>query len=169
MGLVAPDGKLDVLDAGCGTGLCGALLKPFAARLVGIDLSAGMLREAAKCELYDELVEAELGAYMTAHPSSFDIIVCCDTLVYVGQLESTVAAARTALKPGGHFIFTLERLADDNQDRGYWLMPSGRFSHSAAYVSASIANAGLVNAVTDPIVPRLERGEPVHGLLVVAG
>ncbi len=48
-------------------------------------------------------------------------------------------------------------------------MPSGRFSHSAAYVSATIAHAGLVNAVTDPIVPRLECGEPVRGLLVVAG
>jgi predicted TPR repeat methyltransferase len=52
------------------------LLKPFAARLVGVDLSAGMLAEAAKRELYDELVEAELGAYLTAHPSSFNIIVC---------------------------------------------------------------------------------------------
>jgi hypothetical protein len=31
--------------------------------------------EAAKRELYDELVEAELGAYLTAHPSSFNIIV----------------------------------------------------------------------------------------------
>jgi len=169
MRLGAADGKLDVLDAGCGTGLCGVLLKPFAVRLVGTDLSAGMLREAAKRKLYDELVEAELGAYMTAHPSSFDIIVCCDTLVYVGQLEGTVAAARTALKPGGHFIFTLEYLADDSGDRGYRLMPSGRFSHSATYVSATVASAGLLNTVMDPIVPRLECGEPVHGLLVVAG
>jgi predicted TPR repeat methyltransferase len=134
-----------------------------------MDLSAGMLREAAKRKLYDELVEAELGAYMTAHPSSFDIIVCCDTLVYVGQLDGTVAAARTALKPGGHFIFTLEHLADDSEDRRYRLMPSGRFSHSAAYVRATLAAAGFVNAVTEPIVPRLDCGEPVHGLLVVAG
>jgi predicted TPR repeat methyltransferase len=90
-------------------------------------------------------------------------------LVYVGQLEGTVAAARTALKPGGHFIFTLEYLANDSGDRGYRLMPSGRFSHSAAYVSATVASAGLLDTVMDPIVPRLECGEPVHGLLVVAG
>jgi predicted TPR repeat methyltransferase len=61
--------------AGTLVGLCGPLLKPFAARLVGVDLSVGMLVEAAKRELYDELVEAELGAYLTAHPSSFNIIV----------------------------------------------------------------------------------------------
>src|SRR5215472_16415266 len=35
--------RLDVLDAGCGTGLCGALVAPFARRLLGVDLSQGML------------------------------------------------------------------------------------------------------------------------------
>lgn len=37
---------LEVLDAGCGTGLCAALLRPFANRLTGIDLSEGMLSKA---------------------------------------------------------------------------------------------------------------------------
>ncbi len=32
--------SLDVLDAGCGTGLCGPLIAPYARRLVGVDLSA---------------------------------------------------------------------------------------------------------------------------------
>ena len=35
--------RLDVLDAGCGTGLCGAVVAPFARRLVGVDMSQGML------------------------------------------------------------------------------------------------------------------------------
>src|SRR5262252_9196438 len=38
--------RLEVLDAGCGTGLCGALVAPFARRLVGVDLSEGMLAHA---------------------------------------------------------------------------------------------------------------------------
>src|SRR6516225_6383410 len=33
---------LDVLDVGCGTGLCGAIVAPFARHLVGVDLSQGM-------------------------------------------------------------------------------------------------------------------------------
>ena len=37
---------LDVLDIGCGTGLCGPLLAPYARRLVGVDLSPGMLNLA---------------------------------------------------------------------------------------------------------------------------
>ena len=167
-GSVAPTGSLGILDAGCGTGLCGPLLKPFAARLVGVDLSAGMLREAAKCQTYDELVEAELGAYMAAHPSSFDIIVCCDTLVYHGRLEDPVAGAATALRPGGRLLFTLEQMTDDGENYPYRLAPTGRFRHSPAYVRATLAKAGLVDPTTDPIIPRMECGEPVPGLLVTA-
>ena len=118
--------------------------------------------------LYDELVEAELGAYLAAHPSSFNIIVCCDTLVYIGQLEDTIAAAATALQPDGLLLFTLEHLAEGGEDRRYRLAPTGRFSHSIAYVRATLANAGLVDIIADPIIPRLECGEPVLGLLVMA-
>ena len=164
---IAPDRRGAILDAGCGTGLCGALLKRFAARLVGVDLSAGMLKEAAKRPLYDELVEAELGAYMAAHPSSFDVIVCCDTLVYHGRLDDTLAAAATALKPGGRLLLTLEALTDRDA-AAYRLAPTGRFCHSPAYLQAALAAAGFIDATTEPIVPRLECGEPVQGLLVTA-
>ena len=34
---------LDVLDLGCGTGLCGPLLRPYARALAGVDLSPQML------------------------------------------------------------------------------------------------------------------------------
>lgn len=163
-----PNRSLNILDAGCGTGLCGVLLKPFAAFLVGVDLSIGMLREAAERRLYDELVEAELGAYMAAHPSSFDIIVSCDTLVYQGQLEATVAAAAIALRPGGRLLFTLEQLADGGENSSYRLAPTGRFCHEPTYVLETLRKADFVEATTHPIVPRLECGEPVRGLLVTA-
>jgi predicted TPR repeat methyltransferase len=167
-GSVTPSGSLVILDAGCGTGLCGVVLRPFAARLAGVDLSAGMLKEAAKREIYDELAKAELGAYMAAHASSFDVIVCCDTLVYHGRLDEILAAAATALRPAGRFLFTLEELTDLRETSPYRLAPTGRFCHSPAYVRAALANAGLADATTDPIIPRLECGEPVHGLLVTA-
>jgi predicted TPR repeat methyltransferase len=166
MGMVAPTCSLDILDIGCGTGLCGSLLKPFAARLVGIDLSMGMLKEAAKRELYDELAEAELTAYMVAHESAFDVIIACDTLVYQGRLEETIAAATKALKPAGRLLFTLERLPDDNSNHPYRLALTGRFCHNATYVLATLATAGLIDSQLQAIVPRFECGEPVDGLLV---
>ncbi|NIR58985.1 MAG: methyltransferase domain-containing protein, partial [Gammaproteobacteria bacterium] len=50
----------DILDAGCGTGLCGPLLAPHARTLVGVDLSGGMIAKAEELAVYDELEVAEL-------------------------------------------------------------------------------------------------------------
>ena len=55
-----PAADLDILDAGCGTGLCDPLLRPYARRLVGVDLSAKMLTKAAGRKTYDDLVKYEL-------------------------------------------------------------------------------------------------------------
>jgi len=60
----APRGELAIVDAGCGTGLCGPLLRPWAARLAGCDLSVGMLRRARPRACYDVLHKAELGYYL---------------------------------------------------------------------------------------------------------
>ena len=87
--------SLDVLDAGCGTGLCGPLIAPYARRLVGVDLSERMLEQARARNVYDELVRRELTAYLRDHTGAFDVIVSADTLVYFGPLEEVVAAAGT--------------------------------------------------------------------------
>ncbi len=105
---VSPARALDILDAGCGTGLCGPLFAPYACRLVGVDLSEGMLAHAKEKRVYDELVRAELTAYLQAHRDEFDLIVTADTLVYFGALESVAAAAAGALRHGGRLIFTVE-------------------------------------------------------------
>ena len=60
--------SLDVLDAGCGTGLCGPLVAPYARRLVGVDLSEAMLDRARARNVYDELVTGELTAYLRDSP-----------------------------------------------------------------------------------------------------
>ena len=52
-----PSKQLDVLDAGCGTGLCGPLLAPYARRLIGVDLSEGMLALAKEKHVYDALIK----------------------------------------------------------------------------------------------------------------
>src|SRR5262249_16278963 len=47
-------GPLDILDLGCGTGLCGPLFKDMARTLTGVDLSARMLAKARARGVYDE-------------------------------------------------------------------------------------------------------------------
>ena len=60
VGQATPRRDLDVLDLGCGTGLCGQLLRPYAGRLMGVDLSPEMIRVAQKRGIYDQLIIDEL-------------------------------------------------------------------------------------------------------------
>jgi predicted TPR repeat methyltransferase len=159
--------SLDVLDAGCGTGLCGPLIAPYAARLTGIDLSEGMLAHARQKHIYDELTKAELTAYLHDHRDAFDLIVSADTLVYFGSLDAVAAAAAGALRPNGRFVFTLERANGTEPDAGYRLEQHGRYSHSRAYVERLLTGAGLAPEITGGDL-RMESGAPVAGLVVVA-
>ena len=163
------EGTWDVLDAGCGTGLCGPLLKPYANRLVGVDLSPGMLRKASGRDVYSELIESELTAFMDGAQDAFDVIASADTLVYFGVLDEVFAAAATALRAGGRLVFSLERDSDESLVDGFRLNPHGRYSHTETYVRRTLQEAGLsVRRVTYDIL-RKEATKPVAGLIVLAG
>jgi predicted TPR repeat methyltransferase len=158
--------QLDVLDAGCGTGLCGALLSPYARHLTGVDLSNGMLAQAKEKDVYDELLQVELTGFLRDHPDSFDVIVSADTLVYFGALEEVVAAAASALRKGGVLIFTLERAVSENvQD--FRLELHGRYTHAQPYAERLLTEAGLTPEIAHADL-RMESGAPVAGLVVRA-
>jgi predicted TPR repeat methyltransferase len=162
------DRGLEVLDAGCGTGLCGTLLKPYARRLIGVDLSVGMLEKARLRNVYDELVQSELTRFMQEHPAAYDLIASSDTLVYFGELTAVLAAAANALRPAGMLVFTLED-AGQTLATGFQLQPHGRYVHSEDYVARMLAAAGLTNFSITKDVLRKESGKPVAGLIVAAG
>lgn len=167
-GHAAPQGRdLDVLDAGCGTGLCGPFLRTVAKRLVGVDLSGAMLQKAALRNVYDELIEAELRHFLWTAPRRFDLIVCADTLVYFGALDTVLAAAASALRPGGRLIFSLEGLPHP-APLEFRLNHSGRYAHHPAYAVDSVAAAGLQLVACTEAVLRKESGQPVAGILVEA-
>jgi predicted TPR repeat methyltransferase len=159
---------LDVLDAGCGTGLCGPLLRPYAKRLEGVDLSAGMLAKAGKRRDYDKLHEAELTAWLSAHAGAYDLIVSADTLCYFGALEALLNGAAAALRAGGHLVFTVEATQDAAAAPQFLLHAHGRYSHAEPYVRGTLAAAGLELTQLRHITLRQEAGKPVAGLLVGA-
>jgi predicted TPR repeat methyltransferase len=162
----APTKSLDVLDAGCGTGLCGPLVAPYARRLTGVDLSAGMLTQAKAKEIYDELLQDELTQFLRSRPAEFDVVVSADTLVYFGQLGDVAAAARAALRPGGMFLFTLEELVEDG-DLELRLEPHGRYVHSRRYAERVLREAGF-GVEIEVAELRMESGVPVRGLVIRA-
>jgi predicted TPR repeat methyltransferase len=160
-----PAKQLDVLDAGCGTGLCGPLIAPYARTLVGVDLSGKMLLQARDKQVYDELIQMELTAALRARAAaSLDVIVSADTLVYFGELSDVMAAAAAALRPGGSIIFTLERAVGEAAP-DFHLETHGRYTHAQGYVERVLRRHGLEPEIGYADL-RMESGLPVAGLVV---
>jgi predicted TPR repeat methyltransferase len=164
---LAPSHRLDVLDAGCGTGLCGAIAAPYARRLVGVDLSQGMLAHAKDKGIYHALVKAELTEYLRDNGEAFDLIVSADTLVYFGELEGVIAAIAGALRPNGLVVFTLEHATGDSIGVDYRLELHGRYCHARAYVEQVLASSGLQPKIVQAEL-RMEAGAPVAGMVIRA-
>ncbi len=164
---VSPRQLSTILDAGCGTGLCGPLVRSLCRSLVGVDLSSKMLARAQSRGCYDELVAAELVAFMRSRAGAFDAIVCADTLVYFGPLEEPLSAAREALRGGGPLVFTVEALAT-GEPADHKLELSGRYAHGERYLRRVLAGAGFVVGSLSHVTLREERSEGVVGYLVMA-
>ena len=106
---LAPSKRLDVLDAGCGTGLCGPLVAPYARRLTGVDLSEGMLAHAKEKDVYDELTKTELTEYLREQPRRLrPDRVGRHARLFRRASKTSSPPPRGALRPNGLLIFTLE-------------------------------------------------------------
>ena len=140
---------LDVLDLGCGTGLCGQAIKPWAHRLHGVDVSPRMMELARARDVYDMLHEMELVEFLArCQDSEWDIVLAADVLVYLGALEALIGEARRVLRPGGRLMLSIEEL--DTQD-DYALRPTGRYAHAAGYLERLAAEHGFTVERIEPI------------------
>jgi predicted TPR repeat methyltransferase len=154
-------GFKQMLDLGCGTGLAAEELLALGPTLIGVDLSSGMLAEAAKRGGYTELTKSEAVAYLEATPNRFDLIFAADSLIYFGDLGPLLRAAAGAMMQGGLFALSIELAAGDS----FTLLPSGRFAHSLAYLKATATDFAILEVVESNI--RLEAGRPVSSLYVI--
>lgn len=125
-----PSRELDILDLGCGTGLCGPLLQPFARSLTGVDLSEKMLDKARDRGVYARLVCGDIAKYLQTNSGAFDLIIATDVFVYIGELSAVFAGAKRALKSCGLFTFSAER----GEGGDYTLQISKRYAHTEAYL-----------------------------------
>jgi predicted TPR repeat methyltransferase len=127
-----------------------------------------MLAKAKERAVYDELVEGELTEFLAESTGKFDVVLSADTLVYFGRLDPVFAAAANALRPGGLLLFTVETAPEEEIPAGHRFDPHGRYTHAESYVRRALEAAGLsVRRCTRESL-RMEKGEPVAGLVVVA-
>jgi predicted TPR repeat methyltransferase len=134
------------------------MLRPFARRLAGIDLSAGMVGKAQALGLYDSLEVADLLSVLDAGEGRWDLLVAADTFPYLGDLEPVFAGAARSLKAGGWFAFTTETADGDN----YVLQANGRFAQGPGYIARLAAGRfAVARHASAPI--RREAGQPVDG------
>ena len=97
-----------VLDAGAGTGLVGELLSKLGySDIIGIDLSPGMLEEARKKGVYEDLRQMVLGEDLDFTTDSFGAVVSVGVLTVghapAGCLDELVRVTA----PGGYVIFSM--------------------------------------------------------------
>jgi len=154
-------GPLDLLDLGCGTGLCGAALAPLKGRLTGVDLSEKMLVQARARGVYDALHIGEVNAWLaTAETASLDVVVAADVFIYVGALENVFRHVARSLREGGWFAFSTEECPSGD----YVLQATGRYAHTRDYVGR-LALPAFIVAAEDAVVIRMDAERPLPGRL----
>ena len=154
--------QLDVLDIGCGTGVCGEYLRGYARHLEGVDLSPHMLAQAQKKTYYNKLECTDAIGYMQGCQRMFDLIVASGVLILFGDLAPIFQAATRLLKPGGVFVFTLYR----SESEAVMVRHNLHFAHSADYVRETAESADLQIVLLEQEVHEYDLGEPQPGWIV---
>jgi len=150
--------ELTILDAGCGTGLAGPLLRPMARRLDGIDLSPRMIERARAKNVYDRLIVGELVAALERSADRYDVVVATDVFIYFGDLGPALKACGNVLRAEGTLVFTTEA----GEKPGYHLRDTRRYVHHADYVEREVEASGMETACLDETILRFNRRAPVR-------
>jgi MFS family permease len=106
-----------ILDAGSGTGLLGvALAEAGFRRMDALDLSPGMLAEAARKNVYADLREGRLGDRLDYETGAYDGVVSAGVLTTGHAPASSLDELVRITRHGGHLIFTVR---SDEMPPGY--------------------------------------------------
>jgi predicted TPR repeat methyltransferase len=152
--------KLSILDLGCGTGLCGVELAPYAETITGVDLSANMLEIATARKCYTTLVKSDIIDFLNKDKEKYDLIVAGDTVVYFADLDELFGKVHEHLNVNGMFAFNVEKSTSDD------ILPAaGRFAHRPDYVLKLAGDNHFTVLLSKEVVLRQQETNPVTGIL----
>ena len=154
------------LDLGCGTGLLGAHFREIVSEIDGVDLSAKMLEQAGRRDIYGKLHREEIVAWLersAGESLGFDLVLSADVFIYIGNLDSVFRSVREIMPGGGLFVFSVEYLAQGT----FALLPTGRFAHSHAYIRDLASNHGFTVELLQQVDLRKETDAMIVGTVFV--
>ncbi len=164
--------SVDILDLGCGTGLCAPLFADIVGKMVGIDVSANMIEVARSLGGYDKLFVMDIMSYLHNHFNEFDLIILADVLVYFGSLEEILKACTKTLRTKGLCCFSVENLTleEKNQDThhpDFQLRSTGRYAHASDYIQRLCNELSFEILVEKTETIRYQEDNPVIGNIYV--
>ena len=138
-----------VLDAGCGSGVALSQLHTRLpdARLLGVDLSFMMLREAKTDNASGTPFIQSVVEKFPFADNSFDLVYALGVVDYVDNPAGFFADVRRILKPGGYFVFTYPN--GDSIVRKLRKYLQDRLSRAGSSVTAKPLNRIAVDALID--------------------
>ena len=158
---VGPERFGAALDLGCGTGLCGPLIKPVVQRLDGVDLSPLVLDKARALGIYEQLVQGDLVEHLRGTPQTYDLVLSADVFIYVGDLEPVFAGVSRVMNRGGVFCFSVEQTGDEQT---FQLTTQQRYAHSERYVRQLAERHAFETVKMLRHAIREDQREPIAGL-----
>ena len=157
----------NVVDLGCGTGLSGVAFSDISEKLVGIDLSKKMIEQARKKDIYFELIAGDLIeklSELVGNNLSFNLFICTDVLVYIGDCKELFSLIRKLSSHGSIFVFSIEEKDGD----GFSLLNTGRYAHSQGYIRGLAKEMGYKIIVSENAVIRSDKGSSIGGNIFLA-
>lgn len=153
----------NVLDLGCGTGLCAPYFSDIADKLYGVDLSPKMIDVASSLGAYFKLIVSDINHYLEHTHLAFHLIIAADVFVYFGELENVFLNIHDKLSTNGYFTFSVERLSDSQAP--FEVRETGRYAHQADYLHSLCQKTGFKILTEQTQIIRNQEDTPIQGLL----
>lgn len=138
----------DLLDLGCGTGLCGIQFRGEFNNIIGVDISNAMLDEAYRrlddrgVKIYTRLMHQEARLAMREMKAeSVDVVLAVSLFRYVGDLRGMFEGMHHVLRTGGYVVCSFDPFG---QRASYGMLNrTGYFGHDVNYVVNLAQRAGF--------------------------
>lgn len=142
LGHIAPRPGLLALDVGCGTGRLAGTLRDRGVGYVGLDASAGLLREA-RTKTGEQYVQGDAQALPIAD-ARFDRVLAMNALYHLPDWRRALLEMRRVARPGGRVVMStngadaMRRIYDVHREAalelGYAPLPFGGSSFNLGHL-----------------------------------